>query len=84
MNTALSTTLDAEIDHLADYVDGVRELGRKFGVVAENQRDTASSLGRAVAALRSMAALSCRPHHPDYRNTHPANENAALASTWDR
>lgn len=77
MNDSLATTAEAETDHLTHYIDGVGKLTRKFGVIAEHQRESANSLGRAVSALRSIAALNTSKHHPDSRNMHPANGNAA-------
>lgn len=50
-------------DPLGDYVAGAHALPAKLVRIANNQHHVAQSLGRAVIALRSMAALNQRPTH---------------------
>jgi len=63
-------------DPLSDYVSNARKLPHALGLIAENQRHSASSLSRAAAALRSMAALNNKPTDPNSRNRHLTTENA--------
>lgn len=45
-------------DPLKEYVTSVHGLHRKLAQINANQQDVAASLGRAAAALRSIAALN--------------------------
>lgn len=45
-------------DPLKEYVTSVDGLHRKLAQINANKQDVAASLGRAAAALRSMAALN--------------------------
>lgn len=63
MHTPLTVCAPSSVDHLGDYVAGVSKLPGKLAVIAANQRDSELRLGRAAAALRSMAALN--RHHND-------------------
>ena len=46
---------------LSQYVTSVVGLQKKLSVIAISEKEVAESLGRAAAALRSMAALNHRP-----------------------
>lgn len=65
----------SEPDSLSCYIDGVRKLPPKLAQIAENQRHAAASLGRAVIALRSIAALSAGKLDSNFRNLNPAIGN---------
>lgn len=58
-------------DPLGDYVIRVGQLPEKIARIADNQRHMANSLGRAVIALRSMAALNNGRSYPESRNSAP-------------
>ena len=62
------TTIRADYDPLDDYLSTVRELPNKLGRIASHQRDSAGSLSRAAAALRSIAALNDKNTPSDSRN----------------
>lgn len=68
MNHLEDPTLQADYDPLDSYLTVVRELPGKLGQIAAHQRDSAGSLSRAAAALRSIAALSPRNSASDSRN----------------
>lgn len=63
-----ATTIRADYDPLDDYLSVVRELPDKLGRIAAHQRDSADSLSRAAAALRSIGALNQRNASSDSRN----------------
>ncbi len=67
----------AETDHLTTYVAGVGRLSEKLATIAANQRGSELSLGRAAAALRSMAALNRSHQRPELRNKPLDIENGA-------
>lgn len=79
MNNASTLSLHAETDYLTAYVASVGKLPEKLALIAANQRGSELSLGRAAAALRSMAALNHRKQHPELRNQHPDIENISGA-----
>lgn len=60
--------ISAECDPLDDYRTAVSQLPHKLGRIAAHQRDSASNLSRAAAALRSMAALNSSSNGSDSRN----------------
>lgn len=68
MNHPETTRISADYDPLDDYRATVRELPGKLGRIAAHQRDSAGSLSRAAAALRSIAALNTRNGGADSRN----------------
>lgn len=80
MNNAALPPPIAETDHLATYVAGVGRLSEKLATIAANQRGSEQSLGRAAAALRTMAALNHRHQHPDLRNRRLDIENTSCVS----
>lgn len=54
-------------DPLKQYVASVHGLHHKLARINANQQDVAASLGRAAAALRSMAALNKGKTAPEIR-----------------
>lgn len=62
-------------DPLGDYVIRVGQLPEKIARIADNQRHVACSLGRAVIALRSMAALNKGRSYPESKNSAPNTGN---------
>ena len=71
MSLSASQSLEFDHDVLGTYIDGVRRYPEKLGKIAENQRQTASSLGRTAALLRSIAALSTEFRNPVSGNRTP-------------
>jgi hypothetical protein len=71
---ALKSDLRSD-DPLGDYVIRVGQLPEKLVRIADNQRHIAGSLGRAVIALRSMAALNKDRSHPESKNAAPITGN---------
>lgn len=67
---ALKSDLRSD-DLLDDYVIRVGQLPEKLVRIANNQHHIAGSLGRAVIALRSMAALNKNRSHPESKNAAP-------------
>lgn len=63
-----SPRIAADGDPLDDYLSTVRELPHKLGRIAAHQRESAGSLSRAAAALRSLAALNGGHGASDSRN----------------
>lgn len=80
MNNAPTLPGSTETDHLASYVARVGQLPEKLAIIAANQRSSELSLGRAAAALRSMAALNHRHRRPELRNDPLDIENGTRAS----
>lgn len=70
----------SSIDVLGDYVTGVNKLSGKMAQIAANKRSSADSLGRAAAALRSMAALNRRSHDSTSGKPTPMHGNSAGVS----
>lgn len=68
MSNLDNTNISADYDPLDDYLATVRELPNKLGRIASHQRDSAGSLSRAAAALRSIAALNNKDAASDSRN----------------
>lgn len=68
MNHPENPRISADYDPLNDYLATVRELPGKLGRIAAHQRDSAGSLSRAAAALRSIAALNTKNGAADSRN----------------
>jgi hypothetical protein len=79
MNDTSTHTACTDTDDLAAYVAGVCKLPEKLAIIAANQRGSELSLGRAAAALRSMAALNRGQQHPELRNHRPDIENVSGA-----
>lgn len=71
MSQTAAQTLEFDHDVLGNYIRGVRRYPEKLGVIAENQRQTASSLGRTAALLRSIAALNTEFKNPVSGNRTP-------------
>lgn len=80
MNYVSPIAASTDSDHLASYVACVGKLPEKLAIIAANQRNSELSLGRAAAALRSMAALNYPKRHPESRNNPLDNENVSGAS----
>lgn len=74
MTAKTAPHLVSEEDSLCCYIEGVRKLPQKLGLIAENQRHAAASLGRAVLALRSIAALNNGAPNSRNRNLAIRNE----------
>lgn len=68
MNHHDNVQISADYDPLDDYLATVRELPGKLGRIAAHQRDSAGSLSRAAAALRSIGALNTKDGAADSRN----------------
>lgn len=68
MNHHDNVHISADCDPLDDYLATVRELPGKLGRIAADQRDSAGSLSRAAAALRSIGALNAKNSAADSRN----------------
>lgn len=68
MNHHENIQISADYDPLDDYLATVRELPCKLGRIASHQRDSAGSLSRAAAALRSIGALNNKGGAADSRN----------------
>lgn len=68
MNHRENLQISADYDPLDDYRATVRELPGKLGRIAADQRESAGSLSRAAAALRSIAALNIKGSVADSRN----------------
>lgn len=68
MNHHENIQISADCDPLDDYRAAVRELPGKLGRIAGHQRESADSLSRAAAALRSIGALNARGSATDSRN----------------
>lgn len=71
MSQTTAQTLEFDHDVLGTYIRGVRRYPEKLGIIAENQRQTASSLGRTAALLRSIAALNTEFKNPVSGNHTP-------------
>lgn len=56
---------DPQHDPLDQYVAAVHGLHSKLARISSNQHESAASLGRAAAALRSLAALGRPGNTPE-------------------
>ena len=75
MTTPNVKSVHVSLDPLGDYVAGAHALPAKLVRIANNQHHVAQSLGRAVIALRSMAALNQRSTHLESKNATPNTGN---------
>lgn len=67
-------------DLLGDYVASASRLHGKIATIIAHQQESAASLSRAAAHLRSIAELGPRSSSPERRNFSLTNENSAKAS----
>lgn len=68
------------LDPLGDYVASASRLHGKLATIIANQQESAASLSRAAAHLRSIAELGRQGNSPKLRNFSLINENPAEAS----
>ncbi|MBS1142871.1 MAG: hypothetical protein H6R14_277 [Proteobacteria bacterium] len=79
MTQTLTKSIKPSQDPLGDYIVGVSQLPGKLHQIADNQRQIAGSLGRAVIALRSMAALNKGRSYPETKNLTPITGNVSAS-----
>ncbi|PKO33855.1 MAG: hypothetical protein CVU34_10820 [Betaproteobacteria bacterium HGW-Betaproteobacteria-7] len=80
MSNRPSTPPAISADPLGDYVACASRLHGKFATIVAHQQESAASLSRAAAHLRSMGELGRSRLSPESRNFSPTSENPAKAN----
>lgn len=79
MTQSIAKSIKPSHDPLGDYIVGVSQLPGKLHQIADHKRQIADSLGRAVIALRSMAALNKGRTYPETKNLTPTSGNVSAS-----